>query len=233
MLAGDRGLDKGVEREQRSRLGQSWRVGVVAVLCSLSAGLGDSGWALDVRGNSLASLALLALLFSEAKPVRAAEPDGARLTLYSTAFRQDGLIPSRYSCNGQDVSPPLSWGGVPAMTQSLALIVDDPDAVDPAALRSGWVHWVVYNIPPTSYGLLEAAEPKAYPSGPLAGLNDWQRTGYGGPCPLIGKHRYVYRLYALDAMLPDLKHPAKAVLEKAMHGHVLAQTQLTGVYRRR
>lgn len=233
MLAGGRGLDKGVQREPRSPLGQGWRMGVVVVLCSLSAGLGDSGWAFDVRGNSLASVTLLALLFSEAKPVKATEADGARLTLYSTAFRQDGLIPSRHSCNGQDVSPPLSWGGVPALTQSLVLIVDDPDAADPAAPRAGWVHWVVYNIPPSRYGLPEAADPTAYPSGALAGLNDWQRTGYGGPCPLLGKHRYVYRLYALDAVLPDLKHPAKAMLEKAMKGHVLAQTQLTGVYRRR
>jgi Raf kinase inhibitor-like YbhB/YbcL family protein len=119
---------------------------------------------------------------------------------------------------------------VPANAKSLALIVDDPDAPDPAAPRMIWVHWVLYNIPVAVNDLPEGVVSSALPKGSLEGLNDWQRTGYGGPCPPIGRHRYFHKLYALDAVLPDLKKPTKAALEKAMKGHVIAETQLIGTY---
>ncbi|HXH04018.1 MAG TPA: YbhB/YbcL family Raf kinase inhibitor-like protein [Candidatus Competibacteraceae bacterium] len=154
------------------------------------------------------------------------------LTLSSQAFTHGGPIPSRYTCDGNDVSPPLAWAGVPDGAKSLVLIVDDPDAPDPAAPRMTWVHWVLYNIPPSASGLGEGIAAKDLPAGTLAGLNDWQRTGYGGPCPPIGRHRYFHKLYALDVMLPDLGRPTKAALEKAMKGHVLAQAELIGTYQR-
>ncbi|WP_126445216.1 YbhB/YbcL family Raf kinase inhibitor-like protein [Sulfuricystis multivorans] len=152
------------------------------------------------------------------------------LILTSVAFAHLAAIPAHYTCQGADVSPPLSWSGVPAGTKSLALIVDDPDAPDPAAPKMTWVHWVLYNIPPTVTGLPEAV--KTLPPGTFEGLNDWQRTGYGGPCPPIGRHRYFHKLYALDVVLPDLKHPTKAQLEKAMAGHILAEAQLVGTYQK-
>lgn len=113
---------------------------------------------------------------------------------------------------------------------SLALIVDDPDAPDPRAPKMTWVHWVLYNLLPTTSGLSRAVKPGELPVGTLEGLNDWKRTGYGGPCPPVGRHRYFHKLFALDAMLPDLKTPTKAQLEKAMAGHVLAQAELVGTY---
>lgn len=155
------------------------------------------------------------------------------LTLTSTAFAHGGEIASRYTCEGEDVSPPLAWTGVPPGTKSLALIVDDPDAPDPAAPKMTWVHWVLYAIPPTATGLPEAIEPSALPAGTREGTNDWKRTGYGGPCPPIGRHRYFHKLYALDTPLPDLKHPDKPALEKAMQRHVLAQAVLLGTYQKR
>jgi Raf kinase inhibitor-like YbhB/YbcL family protein len=155
------------------------------------------------------------------------------LTITSTAFAHDGAIPSLYTCEGKDVSPPLAWSGIPSGTTSFALIVDDPDAPDPAAPKTTWVHWVLYDLPPDSTGLPEAVKPAALPAGTREGTNDWGRTGYGGPCPPIGRHRYFHKLYALDASLPDLGRPRKGALEKAMHGHVLAQATLVGTYRKR
>jgi Raf kinase inhibitor-like YbhB/YbcL family protein len=131
------------------------------------------------------------------------------------------------------VSPPLAWAGAPPGTASFALIVDDPDAPDPAAPRMTWIHWIVYNLPATSAGLPEGVARDALPTGTLEGRNDWQRTGYGGPCPPIGRHRYFHRLYALDAMLPDLRHPTRAALDAAMKGHVLAHAELVGTYQKR
>jgi Raf kinase inhibitor-like YbhB/YbcL family protein len=154
------------------------------------------------------------------------------LIISSTAFAPEGAIPSRYTCDGEDLSPPLTWAGVPAGTKSLALIVDDPDAPDPAAPRMTWVHWVLYNLPAESTGLPEAAAPASLPSGTREGVNDWKRTGYGGPCPPAGRHRYFHKLYALDVVLPDLGQPTKAKLEKAMEGHVIGRAQLMGTYRR-
>jgi Raf kinase inhibitor-like YbhB/YbcL family protein len=153
------------------------------------------------------------------------------LTLTSPAFAHQGDIPSKYTCEGSDISPPLAWSNVPAGAQSLALIVDDPDAPDPAAPKRTWVHWVLYNLPPTAKGLGEAV--RALPNGTLEGLSDWHRTGYGGPCPPIGKHRYFFKLYALDAVLPDLGKPTKVKLEEAMAGRILAQAEIIGTYQKR
>jgi Raf kinase inhibitor-like YbhB/YbcL family protein len=152
------------------------------------------------------------------------------MTIGSSAFAQHGAIPGQYTCEGEDLSPPLEWSGVPAGAQSLVLIVDDPDAPDPAAPKMTWVHWVLYNLPPDGAGLPEAV--KSLPPGTREGLNDWKRTGYGGPCPPIGQHRYFHRLYALDAVLPDLGKPTKALLEAAMKGRVLAQAELVGTYQK-
>jgi Raf kinase inhibitor-like YbhB/YbcL family protein len=154
------------------------------------------------------------------------------LVLTSSAFTHNGAIPKQYTCQGSDISVPLAWSGLPAATKSLALIVDDPDAPDPAAPQLTWVHWVLYNIPPTAVGLKEAIKAGELPKGALDGLNDWKRTGYGGPCPPIGRHRYFHKLYALDVMLPDLKRPTKAQLEKAMQGHVLEKFELIGTYQK-
>ena len=155
------------------------------------------------------------------------------LEIRSPAFAHQGEIPMRYTCDGADVSPPLEWSGVPEGTRSLVLIVDDPDAPDPAAPRMTWVHWVLYNIPPASGGLPEGVAPSDLPPGTREGLNDWKRTGYGGPCPPVGRHRYFHKLYALDTVLPDLGTPTKAELERAMEGHVLARAELVGTYERR
>jgi len=154
------------------------------------------------------------------------------ISLTSPAFGNDGDIPDVYTCTGKDISPPLTWGELPAGTRSLALIVDDPDAPDPAAPKRTWVHWVLYNIPPIATGLPEGISSRDLPVGTGQGLNDWKRTPYGGPCPPVGRHRYFFKLYALDTVFPDLGTPTKAVLEKAMQGHVLGQAQLVGTYER-
>ncbi len=152
------------------------------------------------------------------------------LKLTSTAFTDGGAIPSTYTCEGNDISPPLAWSGVPAGTQSLVLIVDDPDAPDPAKPQRVWVHWVLYNLPADASGLAEAVAEEALPKGTEGGLNDWGRTGYGGPCPPIGRHRYFHKLYALDVRLEGLASPRKSQVEAAMEGHVLAQATLMGTY---
>lgn len=156
-----------------------------------------------------------------------------RLTLSSSAFQPGGSIPAACTCEGANRSPPLSWNGLPPGTKSLALIVDDPDAPDPAAPRMTWVHWVLYDIPPTATNLPADVAAAALPAGTREGVNDWQRTGYGGPCPPIGRHRYFHKLYALDTLLPDLDRPSKAQLAQAMHGHVLAQAELIGTYQKK
>lgn len=152
------------------------------------------------------------------------------MTIASSAFGQNGSVPSKYTCNGSDISPPLQWKGVPSQAKSLVLIVDDPDAPDPKAPKTTWVHWVLYNLPPYSAGLTEAVTAKGLPEGALEGTNDWKRTGYGGPCPPVGQHRYFFKLYALDTVLKNLNHPSKAQVEKAMHGHVLDSAELIGLF---
>jgi Raf kinase inhibitor-like YbhB/YbcL family protein len=150
------------------------------------------------------------------------------MKLGSPAFAANGEIPGRHTCEGEDLAPALQWSGVSAQARSLALVVDDPDAPDPAAPQRTWVHWVLVDLPPTASGLPEGGRP--LPAGTREGLNDWQRIGWGGPCPPIGRHRYVFKLYALDTTLPSLAHPTKAALEQAMRGHVLAQAELVGTY---
>ena len=158
--------------------------------------------------------------------------DPMALELTSSAFVQGGEIPARYTCEGEDVSPPLSCTGVPEGTRSLVLIVDDPDAPDPKAPKMTWVHWVLFNLPPDFKELPEAASNDALPAGTRVGRNDWKRRDYGGPCPTIGRHRYFHKLYALDTAL-DLDAPTKAEVERAMQGHVLSQAELVGTYEQR
>ena len=134
------------------------------------------------------------------------------------------------ACEGDDIAPALSWSDVPDRIQSLALIVDDPDAPDPAAPTMTWVHWVLFDIPPGATEIPEGSRP--LPEGCRDGLNDWHRTGYGGPCPPVGRHRYFFKPYALDMQLAGLQRPTKAELERAMQGHVLAQAQLVGTYQK-
>lgn len=155
------------------------------------------------------------------------------LVLTSSAFTNQGSIPQQYTCQGRDVSPPLSWSGAPDRTKSFVLIVDDPDAPDPAAPKRTWVHWVLYDIPPSAAALPEAVASAKLPPGTREGTNDWNRTGYGGPCPPIGRHRYFHKLYALDLELPDLGPARKADLEEAMDGHVLEKAELIGTYQKR
>lgn len=154
------------------------------------------------------------------------------MTITSPAFEHKGEIPGEYTCDGKDIAPALAWTGIPEGTTSLALIVDDPDAPDPKAPKMTWVHWVLYNIPPSATGLPKGAGTGDLPPGTKEGKNDWNRTGYGGPCPPIGRHRYFHKLYALDTLLPDLGTPNKAKLETAMKGHVLAKAELLGTYQR-
>jgi Raf kinase inhibitor-like YbhB/YbcL family protein len=151
--------------------------------------------------------------------------------LESSAFQAGGEIPRKYTCEGEDVSPPLAWSGAPAGVKSFALVVDDPDAPDPKAPKTTWVHWVVYNLAASTRALTEGAS-RALPAGARQGRNDWKRTGYGGPCPPVGRHRYFHKLYALDVELPDLHEPTKAQLESAMKGHIIDRAELMGTYRK-
>ena len=153
------------------------------------------------------------------------------LKLSSSAFNHQEEIPSRYTCEGEDISPPLSWSGIPNGARSLVLIVDDPDAPDPKAPKMTWVHWLLYNIPPALSTLSEGV--KSLPPEILEGTNDWKKTGYGGPCPPIGRHRYFHKLYALDTVLPNLANPNKAELEEAMKEHILESTEIVGTYQKK
>ncbi len=155
------------------------------------------------------------------------------LSLQSAAFAADGPIPAEYTCEGADISPPLGWAGVPEGTRSLALVLEDPDAPDPDAPKMTWVHWVLYDIPPSAEGLPEDADRAGLPGGTREGVNDWKRTGYGGPCPPVGRHRYFHRLYALDTELGDLGQPTAKSLRQAMKGHVIGQAELVGTYAKR
>lgn len=152
------------------------------------------------------------------------------LEFSSSAFKDGADIPATYTCDGEDISPPLVWSGAPAGTKSFALIVDDPDAPDPKAPRGVWVHWIVYNLPADVAQLREGVT--SFPAGVKLGVNDFKQTAYGGPCPPIGKHRYFFKLYALDALLPDLGKGTKASVEKAMREHILAEAKFIGTYQR-
>jgi Raf kinase inhibitor-like YbhB/YbcL family protein len=150
------------------------------------------------------------------------------LKITSSAFGEGDLIPRKHTCDGQNVSPPLAWAGVPAGAKTLALIADDPDAPG-----GTWVHWVVYNLPAGSSDLPEATPPDAeVKGGGRQGRNDFRRIGYGGPCPPSGTHRYFFKLYALDAALDLGPGATKAELLKAMEGHILTEAQIIGKYKR-
>lgn len=154
------------------------------------------------------------------------------LTLTSPDFQANASIPAVHTCDGADTSPALSWTGVPPGTKSLVLIVDDPDAPDPANPKTTWVHWVLYNIPPEATGLPKGAQASNLPKGTRTGLNDWKKSAYGGPCPPVGRHRYFHKLYALDTQLPDMGHATKTEVEKAMQNHILASGELVGTYQK-
>lgn len=158
--------------------------------------------------------------------------ENGTMTLQSGAFEAGGKIPEKYTCEGKDTAPPLAWDSVPENARSLVLIVDDPDAPDPKAPMMTWVHWVLYNIPPETTGLPEGAGRSDLPAGTGEGVNDWHRTGYGGPCPPVGRHRYFFKLYALDRALRFSGNPAKNEVETAMHGHVIERVQLIGTYKK-
>jgi len=191
----------------------------------------DRTTAIRAAVQGVPSLLLLAL--TSCSEAHRQAPEGTMsLSLSSPAFYENRPIPTRFTCDGGDLSPPLDWNGVPPGTKSLALIVDDPDAPDPAAPRTTWVHWVLYDIPVSADGLPEGASAGSLPPGTREGTNDWNRTGFGGPCPPVGRHRYFHKLYALDTTLPDLGAPTKAELERAMEGHVLARAELVGTYER-
>jgi Raf kinase inhibitor-like YbhB/YbcL family protein len=155
------------------------------------------------------------------------------LTLTSPQFDDGAAIPAVFTCEGDDISPPLAWSGVPAAAESLALVIEDPDAPDPAAPQRIWTHWLLYNIPCGATGLPQGANHDTLPPGTREGLNDWKNKGYGGPCPPIGRHRYVHKLYALDTQLGDLGTPTRAQLEQAMRGHVIEQAELIGMYQKK
>lgn len=180
------------------------------------------------RVLAAAAAAVVACIFAvTAGPPAAAE---SGFTLTSPAFSHGGQIPEAYTCEGKDISPPLKWQGVPANTRSLVLIVADPDAPDPEAPKITWIHWVLYNIPPDAGGLPEGASPVNLPEGTRKGENSWEKTGYGGPCPPIGKHRYFHKLYAIDTVLEPMANPTRAELQSAMKGHVIAEAELMGTY---
>jgi Raf kinase inhibitor-like YbhB/YbcL family protein len=151
---------------------------------------------------------------------------GGTMQITSSAFADNAPIPDRYTCQGDGISPPLDISGVPDGTESLVLVVDDPDAPDPAAPKVVWEHWIMWNIAPST----SAVAAGTVPVGAVQGTNSWGRTDYGGPCPPIGTHRYFFKLYALDTTLALGTTAIKADVEAAMQGHVLAQAQLLGLY---
>jgi Raf kinase inhibitor-like YbhB/YbcL family protein len=154
------------------------------------------------------------------------------LKITSSAFQPNGPIPAKYTCEGSDISPPLEWTGAPNGTRTFALIVDDPDAPDPARPKMVYVHWVLCNMPAATTKLAENAANTGLPTGTIQGTNDWKKQTYGGPCPPIGRHRYFFKLYALDTELKDLNSATKADVEKAMQGHILGNAELIGTYQK-
>jgi Raf kinase inhibitor-like YbhB/YbcL family protein len=153
-------------------------------------------------------------------------------TLTSPDFAAGAEIPRVHTCEGSDQSPALAWSGVPEGARSLALVVDDPDAPDPRAPRTIWSHWILYNLPPADGSLPRGVARAQLPAGTREGKNDWDRAGYGGPCPPTGRHRYFHRLHALDVVLPDLGQPTRAEVLVAMQGHVLGTALLMGTYQK-
>ncbi len=150
------------------------------------------------------------------------------MELTSTSFKNGEFIPRKYTCDGNDISPPLNWDKVPEGTKSFAFISDDPDAP-----MGTWVHWVFYNLPPDLRSLQEGIPlDRQLKDGAMQGMTDFKRPGYGGPCPPGGVHRYFFKLYALDSLLNLKPGATKSEVTKAMHGHILSQCELMGKYRR-
>jgi len=172
---------------------------------------------------------IAAYIIYPSAPERSATTLITGFILESPAFKDNGIIPEKYTCDGLDISPPLRWRGQPPETKSLAIIVEDPDA--PGGI---FTHWIIYNIPADVNRLDEGMEPaEELPGGIVQGLNDFGRPGYGGPCPPPGKpHRYVFRIYALDTMLELGPAASKDELLKLMKDHILAEATLTGIYSR-
>lgn len=168
-------------------------------------------------------LLVITILFAS-KGIGKEVPKLEGLKIYSPAFKNNSYIPEKYTCDGQDFNPPLFIEYVPSQTKSLALIVDDPDAPG-----GTWVHWVVWNIPPDTKEVKENSVPR----NSQQGLNDFRKHNYGGPCPPPGTHRYLFKLYALDALLNLGPNSTKADLEKAMGGHIIEQAQFIGLYKRK
>lgn len=184
---------------------------------------------MNVR-RSILTLAFFGLLFCFHSGISKQGVKTMAINLTSNAFTHNGAIPKEFTCDGADISPHLSWSNLPENTKSLVLIVDDPDAPDPAAPKLTWVHWLLYNIPPDTNELPENQTRAALPKGALAGMNGWRKAEYRGPCPPVGRHPYFFKLYALDSMLPDLDSPDKAQLEQAMATHIIGQGELIGTY---
>jgi Raf kinase inhibitor-like YbhB/YbcL family protein len=184
------------------------------------------------RGRGRAVL-MMALAASAAFVASVPEAGAATsFTLESSAFRPQTEIPQRYTCEGRDTSPPLAWRNAPAGTKSFVVLVDDPDAPDPAKPQRTAVHWVVYNLPAREVRLTEGE--RSLPAGTVLGTNDFHKTGYSGPCPNVGRHRYFFKIYALDETLPPkMGATTQRKVERAMKGHVLAQTQIVGTYQKR
>ena len=152
------------------------------------------------------------------------------LVLTSSAFESGSPIPKAHTCQGADRAVPLDWSGVPEGTKSFALVVDDPDAPDPKAPKVRWVHWVVYDLPAAISSVPEGSPQPELPQGSRIGTNDWTRADWGGPCPPIGRHRYVFTLYALDTVLGDRGALGRDALREALSGHILAEASLVGTY---
>lgn len=153
------------------------------------------------------------------------------LTVTSPSFTSNAAIPADHTCEGADVAPPLAWTGAPAATKSFALVVDDPDAPDPNAPKKTWVHWLLLNIP-GSTTVLPPGAGLSPPPGAINGNNDWSKPAWGGPCPPIGKHRYFFKVYALDAENLGKPGMTKTELLQAIAGHVLAKGELVGTYQK-
>ncbi len=181
--------------------------------------------------NKLASLLILVgVLFSE--NIFSVE-ESKHMKIFSAAFDEGKEIPVKYTCEGENISPSLSWKDIPPVAKSLVLIVDDPDAPDPKAPKMIWDHWVIYNLAPNSTGLPENVSSQQLPTGTLLGLTSWKNHNYGGPCPPIGRHRYFFKLYALDTLLMNLNSPTTDALREAMKGHVLDEAVLIGTYQKK
>lgn len=188
---------------------------------------------MSIKKLLLTQLLITVFSFSYSSILLATGKQHMPLNLKSSDFVQMGEISANFTCDGENISPALNWSEIPKNAKSLVLIVDDPDAPDPAAPKMTWVHWLLYNIPVTATQLPKAVSVLTLPKGTLQGKNDWKKTGYGGACPPIGRHRYFHKLYALDIVLPDLHEPNKAALEQAMSGHVIEHSELVGTYQRR